>query len=67
MKANESSYQQPVQLPAAFVRWWLSEPASEQAREPQQPHSLPKSSPSARRWLNEHQLPESSRKIASVP
>lgn len=62
MKANESPNHQPVQLPAAFVKWWLSEPASE----PRQAQSLSKSSPS-RRSVGENQLPESSRKITSVP
>ncbi len=61
MKANENPHQLPVRLPASFVRWWLAD----QAPEPQ-PQSLPKSS-SARRCVKENQLPESSRKIASVP
>ncbi|WP_165845617.1 hypothetical protein [Streptacidiphilus pinicola] len=62
MKANEIPNHQPVRLPTAFMKWWLSEPASE----PRQAQSLSKSGP-ARRCVNENQLPESSRKIASVP
>ncbi len=61
MKANENTHQLPVRLPASFVRWWLADPAQES-----QPQSLSRSN-SARRCVNENQLPESSRKIASVP
>ncbi len=64
MKANENTHQLPVRLPASFVRWWLAD----SAQEPQQTQaqSLSRSS-SARRCVKENQLPESSRKIASVP
>lgn len=65
MKANDKNdtpRQLSVRLPGSFVRWWLADVASEA----QQAQSLSRSS-SARRCVNENQLPESSRKIASVP